>query len=395
MRISTLQIFDAGSRNILSSQSTLYKTQNQLGSGRRILTPQDDPVGASQVLLDTQAKEVNLQYADNQKNASLQLALEEDRIKSVVESIQYIKEQVVAGNISTYTDEQRKFFAGELQSQLDFLVGMANSADASGHYLFSGYQGETQPFQNINGEITYYGDEGQRLLQVGASRQIAVSDSGHAVFERNLTGNGVFAMGAASTNTGTGVIGVGSVTNPTAWAAAATSYSLTFDGAGNYTINGGAPIPYTSGQAIQISGVSFSIQGTPVLGDTFTVAPSTTQSMFTTIQNLITAFDTPITANPAATAQFQNSISEGMLNLDKILDNAARVNASIGERRKELAGLVDVSANLDLNYADKISKLQDLDYAEAISRFMSQQMQLEAAQSSFSKISNLSLFNYL
>ena len=51
MRISTSQIYDAGSRGILGSQSGLYRIQNQISSGRKFLSAQDDPVAAAQVLL--------------------------------------------------------------------------------------------------------------------------------------------------------------------------------------------------------------------------------------------------------------------------------------------------------------------------------------------------------
>jgi len=39
--------------------------------------------------------------------------------------------------------------------------------------------------------------------------------------------------------------------------------------------------------------------------------------------------------------------------------------------------------------------LQDLDYTEAISRFANYKVQLEAAQTTFKEISQLSLFNIL
>ena len=72
-----------------------------------------------------------------------------------------------------------------------------------------------------------------------------------------------------------------------------------------------------------------------------------------------------------------------------------RVQASIGSRMSEIEALSSVSADQDLQYTKRISELQDIDYAEAISRFMTQQMQLQAAQQSFSKVSGMSLFNYL
>lgn len=399
MRISTSQIFNAGSRNILEGQAALFRTQNQLSTGRRILTPSDDPVGASQVLLDTQAREVNLQHADNQSNANLQLALEEDRIKQVVEGILYIQEKVAAGNNSSLSDSQREFFANDLQQQFELLMGMGNSANASGHYLFSGFQGETQPFQIVNGQVQYFGDQGQRTLQVGASRQIAVSDSGYDIFMRNRTGNGTFATSHNTANTGTGTISGGSMLDPTAWVSG--SYTINFTSASTYTITDpssttSGPFNYVAGEAItNIPGISFAISGVPAAGDEFSVDPSTNQSVFDTLQNLIDAFRTPVAGNPTAFADMQNTILQNSANLERALENVSRVQATIGSRRSELASLSEVSADLDIHFQEKISNIQDIDYAEAISRFMSQQLQLEAAQSSFAKISGLSLFNYI
>ena len=401
MRISTSQIFDAGSRSIMDGQSALYKTQNQLSTGKRFLTAQDDPVAASQVLLDTQAREVTAQYADNQSNATTQLSLEESRLSSIVDSVQYIKEQAVVGGNGSYSDSQRASIADDLQSQLNSLLGVANSADASGHYLFSGFQGATQPFQLLTtGAVQYVGDDGQRLLQVGASRQIAVSDSGRDIFNNIPNGNGTFSTAATATNTGTGVVSSGSVLNPQAWTGNA--YQLQFNAGGTYTVTNTTTAavvgtyPYVSGAAINaIPGISFSIQGTPATGDTFTVNPSTNQSLFKTVQDLIGALRTPIAGNAVAGAAVSNTINGSMSNLDLALENVSRVQASIGSRQHELQGLTDISSSLDIQYQAKITKLQDIDYTAAISQFTSQQTQLEAAQKSFAQISDLSLFKYL
>ena len=142
MRVSTSQIYQLGTRSIMDGQSELYKTQNQLGTKRRILTPKDDPVASAQILLDTQARGVISQYVDNQADANSQLALEESQIKSVVDALQYIRAQVIAGGNASYTDSQRAYIASDLQSQFDHLLGVANSQDASGQYLFSGFQGQ-------------------------------------------------------------------------------------------------------------------------------------------------------------------------------------------------------------------------------------------------------------
>ena len=84
-----------------------------------------------------------------------------------------------------------------------------------------------------------------------------------------------------------------------------------------------------------------------------------------------------------------------MKNLDGVLNNVLSVRASVGTRMAELDSLSDLSESLDLVYQERLSNLQELDYVEAISAFLQQQTQLEAAQSSFSKISGMSLFNYI
>ena len=50
MRISTSQIYDQNIRSIMNNQEDLVKTQQQLATGKRIITPSDDPVGAAKVL---------------------------------------------------------------------------------------------------------------------------------------------------------------------------------------------------------------------------------------------------------------------------------------------------------------------------------------------------------
>jgi len=50
---------------------------------------------------------------------------------------------------------------------------------------------------------------------------------------------------------------------------------------------------------------------------------------------------------------------------------------------------------LTLQMKTTLSETQDLDYTTAITKMNRDQLALEAAQSSFAKISKLSLFNYL
>ena len=95
MRISTSQIYDAGALNIQRNQSALYKLQNQLSTGRRVLTPEDDPVAAAQALIVTQSQAVNAQQVENQGNASSQLGLVDSQLSSLTDLLQNVRERVV------------------------------------------------------------------------------------------------------------------------------------------------------------------------------------------------------------------------------------------------------------------------------------------------------------
>jgi flagellar hook-associated protein 3 FlgL len=97
-----------------------------------------------------------------------------------------------------------------------------------------------------------------------------------------------------------------------------------------------------------------------------------------------------------STAKLSNDIGFALTNLDQATDNILRVRAQIGSRmsRDRLNGQA-LTTDLNLQYQQTLSQLQDLDYAKAISDLTRKQTDLQAAQQSFVKMSQLSLFNYL
>jgi flagellar hook-associated protein 3 FlgL len=137
------------------------------------------------------------------------------------------------------------------------------------------------------------------------------------------------------------------------------------------------------------------ITGTPANGDSFAVSASKNQSLFDTLQNLIaTATALPNPASPGNTL-LTNRLGESIAALDRALDNTLRVRATVGSQLLEIDALGNAASEKNLQYEKRLSELQDLDYADAISRLNKQQLQLEAAQKSFVQITGLSLFNFL
>lgn len=408
MRISTSMLFDSGVGAINKQMAALLKLQQQVATGRRILTPADDPVGAARALELTQSQDVLAQYSTNQSNATSALGLAEAHLTSINGMFARFKELTVQAGNATLSANDRKSIAFELRSRFDELLGIANAADGQGQYLFSGYMGSTTPFggnvDQLNAapanEISYQGDDGRRTLQVSATRMMEISDSGNDVFRRIRNGNGHFVTNYAAANTGTGIIDAGSVTDPAAWNALANKpISIQFTSATTYDIVDAASTTlasgtYQTGQPIVIAGASVMITGAPASGDSFTLAPSSSQSIFKTLANLIGALESN-TSQPADAAKYSNQIGFALRDLDQANENILRVRSMIGSRMSELESLGSANQDLSLQYQQALSNLQDLDYAKAISDLTRKQTDLEAAQSSFSRITRLSLFDYL
>jgi flagellar hook-associated protein 3 FlgL len=406
MRISTNMIFDSGVNSINQQMASALKLQQQIATGRRVVTPSDDPVAAAQALQVQQARDINTQYATNLGNAKSALGLEDTQLSTVNDLFGRVKELTVQAGNSVLSSSDRQKIAVELRARFDQLIGIANATDGSGQYVFSGYMGNTQPFAGtVETGVTYLGDDGQRTLEISPSNLLAISDSGNDVFMRVPAGNGYFTTDYAAGNTGSGVISTGTVTDPVAWNSYANkpltvSFSLVA-GVTNYTVTDSASTAVATGvyvpnQAITPAGlgISFTLSGAPAVTDTFTIAASSSKSMFQSLADLIGTLERPVTG-AASEAQYRVDIGTAMVELEQASDNILRVRAAVGTRLNQVTAQDNMNGDLDLQYAQTISSLQDLDYAKAIADLARKQTDLEAAEKSFTTVSRLSLFNYI
>lgn len=193
MRIGTLQMFRQGVNAILDQQTTLFKTQNQLSTGKRINSPADDPTVAAQLVSLSESAKTTTQYQNNILAARTRLELEDAALGSVGDALQRARELAVAGLNDTNGPEQRTAMAAEIRQLGEEIMSLANRKDGNAQFMFAGYQVLTLPFsETAPGVFSYAGDTGQRQIQIGASRQIADGDSGQAVFLDIPDGGGGF-----------------------------------------------------------------------------------------------------------------------------------------------------------------------------------------------------------
>ena len=397
MRISSSQMYANSVTSMLNQQSKLAATQQQLSTGQRILSPSDDPVGTVRSLELNRAQDQTEQYLRNADLLDSRLRLEESVVDSSIDVVQRIRELSIQANNDSQSNESRLSIASELRQQLDNLLSYANTKDSSGHFIFAGYQEANTPFSKTASGYSYNGDDGQRELQIGPSRRMADGDPGSEVFMGILNGNGQFIASAASANAGTGIINAGSVVDVQAFNRAAVTIRFNSDSQYDIVDDGGAVIDsgdYLSGGDIRVGGMAVSIEGVPASGDEFTLAPSKRQDLFSMVDALAQSLETPRNT-PTSRAAQHNDINAAISGFDQALDHLIQTQSNIGARMESLQRQTDINEGASLQISENLSLINDLDYAEAISRFSQQQAALQAAQQAFAKTQGLSLFNYI
>ena len=67
----------------------------------------------------------------------------------------------------------------------------------------------------------------------------------------------------------------------------------------------------------------------------------------------------------------------------------------LGVRQNLISQRQDIAADKQIIYENLLSEAQDLDYSKAITQLSADMLALEAAQSTFAKVSQLTLFNFI
>ncbi|MBN2994222.1 flagellar hook-associated protein 3 [Pseudomonas cedrina subsp. fulgida] len=183
MRISTQQYFDTSAAKYQNNYSGVVKAQEQASSGVRVQTAGDDPVAAQRLLMLQQQKDMLAQFSGNITNIQSSLTNEESVLQAVTQTIQAASQLALkAGGVTS--DADRKSISVEVGALEDQLLGLLNSKDASGNYLFSGSKTDTPPYvRNIDGTYNYQGDENELSLQVSETLSVRTGDTGKTILE--------------------------------------------------------------------------------------------------------------------------------------------------------------------------------------------------------------------
>jgi flagellar hook-associated protein 3 FlgL len=401
MRLSTAGMHRSSIDAILEQQTKLAKTQNQVATGKKFQTASEDPIGAARVSgLESKLAD-NAQYERNSNIIKSRLGYEEQTLADMTSVLQSARDSALAGANATLGKAERKMIADQVRQNLAALMDMANRQDGNGEYLFAGTSTATRPFAQGASGVTYQGDQTTRQIRISSTQSLADVHAGVDAFMGIAERNGVFRTTVSAANAGNATVSVGTVTDPTAWVPA--NYTLQFTSATDWqVVDDSTPTPvtvasgtgFTSGQSISFLGVSVAVTGAPAANDSFSLTPAQHSDIFSMLDELARTLegDPAIAGSEAA---FQNETGASIMNLDAALERVVSVRAEVGTRLQAIDTAADFRDSEEVDLQGLISGIRDVDYASAISKLNQQYTGLQAAQAAYSKISQLSLFDYL
>ena len=184
-RVSTASQYQSLTSNLMRKQGELNTSNEHLATGRRVLTAGDDPVSSVMIQNYRQEQTLITQYQDAITLATNRMNVTESTLTGVENNLDVTKQKVIRMINGAMAAEDRSAFKDELQSLYDELLGLANTQDESGNYIFAGTQSATKPFIQ-NGQtpptIVYQGDDQARHSQIDKNLEVKTSLTGNDVF---------------------------------------------------------------------------------------------------------------------------------------------------------------------------------------------------------------------
>lgn len=406
MRLSTQQFFLQGSNSISSLNSQVATVQEQISSGRRVQNPSDDPAAAARILRLESQLNITQQFQRNIDFADNNLSLTETTVSSIEDSINQVLEAVIFAENGTLSSSERQSIAIEVEGILDGLESLVNTQNAQGEYIFAGFNTNQAAYaESSDGVYEYQGDNGVRRLNISDSTLVAVFETGVDLFEAIPLANGQVEIEAVAGNSGAfGVVSSQVVDRETFDAAFPEDYVVSFNpetnvapAAANYSVtrvSDGAAIVtdavYDASLGINFDGLQLTAVGAPQAGDTFRVDAVAEQNTLSIVAGIAEGI-----ANIDDNEQFSEFIAGALDDIGSIQERLLASRARVGVNLGQLDSTRETLLDRELSQQALLSEIRDLDFAEAISNLTFLSFTLEATQASFTRVANLSLFNFI
>ncbi|MGY3855888.1 flagellar hook-associated protein FlgL [Aeromonas intestinalis] len=401
MRITTNMIYDrnlATMSKVSERQNTAY---NQLMTGDKFTRAGEDPSGMSQKLALTKEIDLFKQYSVNGSLLENSLGHEDTVLSSINTAMLSAKTLIQKANSSAMGSEERSAIASELEGLQKQMFDLMNSKNSQGEFIFGGNQSKTQPFvKDASGNYVFQGDTGQRSIQVSPTVQIPANDSGFDLFEMVATRR------TASATSGNIKVGVGDQGNFESF------YRNNYDSAlpsNEFTVStlagppdtyeikdsGGTVVQsgdYSAGNKIAFNGLELTLDLPAGSADqTFALDAPKNDNILNGMSDFISALRDPnISAD-----DFQLAVADATTHMDNARTKVDRSQGDVGSRLNSLEQVMSSNDGLSTLNQQARAKVSEADMYEVIAALSKEDAAMSASQLAFSKISKLTLFDYI
>ncbi|MGU3629420.1 flagellar hook-associated protein FlgL [Comamonas sp. C24C] len=399
-RIGTANMYDSTINNLGSRQSSLVDLMEKTTAGKRVLRASDDPVAAAQA---ERARTRISRSENDQRVLGAQrdvIAQGESELGKAHDALLDFRDLLLQAGNGSYDQVARDALVQQMQSLRDQILGYANAKDSNGLPIFRGLGSPDTPLQSTPPGSSSQLNPGQNT---GSDNGLPISLDGHAAWLNVPTGNGVFVVNGAASNSGKAWADLGSVTDPSQ--VTGDSYTLVFtkdpsSGEISYEINSSSatatnPVvtatPYKEGQAITVGGQQISVKGTPADGDSFTMSPSTRTDIFSVLDQAIATVKGGTTGSTA----LQQGLGRALGELDSGMNRVQAMRSYAGDQLNRADSLESNMKDQALTQEGARSRAEDIDMITALSQVETQKVGLQAALQSYAQMQKLSLFNYI
>jgi flagellar hook-associated protein 3 FlgL len=398
MRIATQQLFQGGTQSLGTAQAKVLESQQRLSGGQQRLRPSDDPINAETSLLITANLDRLARFERNQGSAKSRLQVEETAMAGLTENLQRLRELAVGLGSGILSEQDAPGIRTEIKALKDQALSIANERSPTGEALFAGSANIPEAFTvGEDGKVTYLGTEAAREMQIGPGRVLELAPPGKALFGE-VPSNRPLQLEVDDKNTGSAIFAQPRLV-PTGGALGempvTATYNATEPKKWDLTFGDGS-----SGDALDqpgllaIPGAEVAFEGEPSDGDKVIFRADEAFDFFSVYDQLLIAVDEP-RSDAASQARFQNRLQGAQDRLAAAEDQISTSRSVVGAKLSALDAEASVQSARRLELQAQKSVIDDLDFVSAITAFQQQLVALQAAQSAFTRISDLSLFNYL
>ncbi|CAH6800969.1 Flagellar hook-associated protein flgL [Vibrio chagasii] len=393
-RISSFHNYQSVQNDLRRQENKVHHNQAQLASGKKLQSPSDDPLATHYLQNIGQQSEQLKQYVDAITLVRNRLEHHEVMIANSEGFADEAKRTVMEMINGALSPEDRLAKKREIQELANNFLYLANSQDESGNYTFAGTKPKNQPFFRDNeGTVTYQGDDYQRKMRVASSFEMAMNDPGSKLFMEIDNPFGDFEpqyeLEPASE------LLLGRATNS---AEDGSTYKVTFvdmqTGKFAYQLEkDGAVVAaedFDPATGIVYEGLNIQFKGQVTKGDSITLEPRETFSIFDTFKEAAEQVENPV-SDASATAKLHQMTEE----FHAAFIHLTKARTDVGARLSTLDIQEQQHEDFKLSLAKAKSNFEDLDYSKAIIEFNENSRALQASQQAFGKTKDLTLFNYI